>query len=170
MPPGSSPTTTVVPWIIRTAALGPLSLPVARLRFRLFARTIQPGGSLTDVHCWVDTGAPLSVVPFQFHNLASCGNRYPVRSPPGRANPARWATSTSGCRRTSPPIHGARCPSWPSLLTAILRVLPSPSCLAWSSSWPIQQALVCSRRLSRGTSCFLENHSPRPLPRYHRPG
>ena len=67
MPPASSPTTTVVPWAIRTVALGPLTLPIARLRFRLYARTNQPGGQLTDVNCWVDTGAPLSVVPYQVH-------------------------------------------------------------------------------------------------------
>lgn len=65
MPP--SPTTTAVSWDIQTLPLGRLTLPVARLNFQIHARTITPGLQYSPVDCWLDTGAPLSVVPFHIH-------------------------------------------------------------------------------------------------------
>lgn len=66
MPP--STTTTIVPWAIQTATLGPLKFPAARLSFKIFARTAAPGLQYSSVACWLDTGAPLSVVPFNVHH------------------------------------------------------------------------------------------------------
>lgn len=64
----ASPTTTAIPWSIQTITLGRLSFPAARLAFQLYSRSILPGRQLTSVDCWVDTGAPLSVIPFHVHD------------------------------------------------------------------------------------------------------
>lgn len=47
--------------------VGQLSIPVARLIIDLALPAVQ-GGAMAIEECWVDTGAPLSVVPFDVHN------------------------------------------------------------------------------------------------------
>lgn len=41
---------------------------MARLSFQLLARTILPARQVTSVDCWLDTGAPVSVIPFHVHD------------------------------------------------------------------------------------------------------
>jgi hypothetical protein len=62
-----SPTTTTVPWSIQTIALGGLSFSAARLTLQLYGRSILPGRRATSIDCWLDTGAPLTVIPFHVH-------------------------------------------------------------------------------------------------------
>lgn len=63
-----SSTTTPVAWSIQTVALGNLSFPIARLSFQLYGRTTLPARRVTSFDCWLDTGAPLTVIPFHAHN------------------------------------------------------------------------------------------------------
>lgn len=65
---GSSATTTAIAWSIRTIALRSLRFPSARLGFRFYGRTSLPAQHVTSVDCWLDTGAPLTVIPFHVHN------------------------------------------------------------------------------------------------------
>jgi hypothetical protein len=60
-------TSTRVEWVIQPVVLSTVSFPVARLRIRLYL--VNPPShpeSSFDIG-WVDTGAPLSVVPFHVH-------------------------------------------------------------------------------------------------------
>lgn len=61
-------TTSTIAWSIQTIALGNLNLPIARLSFQLYCRATLPGRRVTSVDCWLDTGAPLTVIPFHVHN------------------------------------------------------------------------------------------------------
>jgi hypothetical protein len=64
----SAPTSTVFSWWIRTAQIGGTAIPVARLRSPLFFRTLQAGITPAFQWCWLDTAAPLSVVPFRVYH------------------------------------------------------------------------------------------------------
>jgi hypothetical protein len=68
MPPAVFPTTTPVTWSIQSLNVGGLSFPAARLRFEVFARTVVAGSQVISENCWLDTAAPLSVVPFCVHD------------------------------------------------------------------------------------------------------
>ena len=59
---------TPVEWSIRTVALNAISFPVARLVVQLYFGTERPGPEAIQEPCWLDTGAPLSVVPFNLHH------------------------------------------------------------------------------------------------------
>jgi hypothetical protein len=63
-----SPAIAALFWDVRLVTLGSLTLSIARLRTTLFfPRTANAGGHLGTELCWVDTGAPLSVVPLRVH-------------------------------------------------------------------------------------------------------
>lgn len=47
--------------------MGSLAVPIARLRVQVFFPTSLPGQPLISQWCWLDTGAPLSVIPFSVH-------------------------------------------------------------------------------------------------------
>jgi hypothetical protein len=47
--------------------MGHMAVPIARLRVQVFFATNLPGQPLISQWCWLDTGAPLSVVPFSIH-------------------------------------------------------------------------------------------------------
>ena len=68
MVPTPSPTTTAVPWSIRTISVGKGTFPVARLSMQLYCRTVLPARHVTSADGWIDTGAPLSVIPFHVHH------------------------------------------------------------------------------------------------------
>jgi hypothetical protein len=57
-----------VEWVIQPVSLSAISFPVARLVVQLYFGTEPPGPENTQEPCWLDTGAPLSVVPFHFHH------------------------------------------------------------------------------------------------------
>jgi hypothetical protein len=57
-----------VEWLIQPVALTGLTFPLARLRIRLYLGTAPPGPQGTPQEGWLDTGAPLSVIPFHVHN------------------------------------------------------------------------------------------------------
>src|SRR5690349_13109240 len=63
-----SPTTTPIQWSIQTVSLGNLTIPGARLEIDLFLRTALPGLQVLAENGWIDTGAPLSVIPFHVHH------------------------------------------------------------------------------------------------------
>lgn len=63
----SPPSATELWWDVQMVRLGNLTLPSARLRSRLYFRTVLPGQPTVSQRCWLDTGAPLSVVPFDVH-------------------------------------------------------------------------------------------------------
>jgi hypothetical protein len=57
-----------VGWVIQSVALSGLTFPVARLRFRLYLGAALPDPQGTPQEAWLDTGAPLSVIPLHIHN------------------------------------------------------------------------------------------------------
>ena len=74
----SAPATTPVEWLIQPVAVGGLTLPVARLLVPLYFGVPPLGPTTATEICWLDTGAPLSVVPFHVHN-----QRLPWQALPG---------------------------------------------------------------------------------------
>jgi hypothetical protein len=64
----SAHVTTPVEWFIRPASVSGLSFPIARLLVPLYLGTSSPSPQTAKETCWLDTGAPLSVVPFHVHN------------------------------------------------------------------------------------------------------
>jgi hypothetical protein len=60
--------TTPLQWSIPWIQVGSVSIPAARLEVELFLRTILPGRQVVSEQGWLDTGAPLSVIPFHIHN------------------------------------------------------------------------------------------------------
>jgi hypothetical protein len=66
--PTPSPTTTVVPWSIRTVSVGGQNILAGRLSLQLSCRTVLPGRRAVSAACWIDTGAPATVVPFYIHH------------------------------------------------------------------------------------------------------
>lgn len=65
------PSTTALQWLVQIIRLGGQSVPIARLRTEIQLPTTQPGDPRVREWCWLDTGAPLSVIPFraQTHGL-----------------------------------------------------------------------------------------------------
>ncbi len=59
---------TPVGWSIRQISLSGISFPVARLVVQLYFGTKPPGSASAQEPCWLDTGAPLSVVPYYLHH------------------------------------------------------------------------------------------------------
>ncbi len=60
--------TTPLQWLIVWVRLGSLNIPTAHLDVELFLRSILPGRHVVSEQTWLDTGAPLSVIPFHVHN------------------------------------------------------------------------------------------------------
>jgi hypothetical protein len=60
-------TTTPFQWSIQSVTSAGVTIQSARLEVELFLRSTLPGLHLLCEQGWLDTGAPLSVVPFQIH-------------------------------------------------------------------------------------------------------
>ena len=64
----SSPRTTCpVEWSIQQITVGSISISAARLKVPIFLGNRPPSPSSPRDLCWLDTGAPLSIVPFHVH-------------------------------------------------------------------------------------------------------
>ncbi len=61
-------TRTPVEWLIQPITLCAISFPVARLVVHLYFGTAPPDPESVKEPCWLDTGAPISVVPFYLHH------------------------------------------------------------------------------------------------------
>ncbi len=59
---------TPVEWLIRPISVPAISFPAARLVVHLYFGTSPPEAEAAREPCWLDTGAPLSVVPFNVHH------------------------------------------------------------------------------------------------------
>jgi hypothetical protein len=70
-------TTTPVQWAIQPVTAGGLTLPSARLEVEVFLRSTSPGFVLLYEQAWLDTGAPLSVIPFHVYNCRLDWKRVP---------------------------------------------------------------------------------------------
>jgi hypothetical protein len=68
MSPPSARAMTPVKWSIRPISLRSIRFPVARLVAPIFFGADPPDPATAPEACWIDTGAPLSVVPFQVHH------------------------------------------------------------------------------------------------------
>jgi hypothetical protein len=55
-------------WFVRPLQLGTVSASIARLYGELHLPTVPSGTGLIKELAWLDTGAPLSVVPFDVHS------------------------------------------------------------------------------------------------------
>jgi len=53
-----------VEWVVQSVNVGGLTLMVPRLRAHMYLATVSPGPPRAPWPVWVDTGAPLSVIPF----------------------------------------------------------------------------------------------------------
>jgi hypothetical protein len=60
--------TTPVDWSILQLSVANQTLPVARLKVPLYLGAPPPGPESSRDLCWLDTGAPISVVPFHVHH------------------------------------------------------------------------------------------------------
>jgi hypothetical protein len=60
-------TTTSFQWAIQPVSLGSVTIHAARLEIEVFLHSMLPGMSLLCEQAWIDTGAPLSVAPYQIH-------------------------------------------------------------------------------------------------------
>lgn len=67
MAPPRAQATAPVDWSILSLSVSQLTLPVARLKVPLYLGAPPPGPESPRDLCWLDTGAPLSVVPFHVH-------------------------------------------------------------------------------------------------------
>jgi hypothetical protein len=56
-----------VEWLVRSVSVSGLTLAVPRLRINLYLATASTGPPNAAEPAWVDTGAPLSVIPFHVH-------------------------------------------------------------------------------------------------------
>jgi hypothetical protein len=63
----SSGTTTPIQWLVQLVSGGVLTISSARLEVEVFLRTTLPGLQVVSEQVWLDTGAPLSVIPFHVH-------------------------------------------------------------------------------------------------------
>jgi hypothetical protein len=63
-----APATTAVDWSILSLVLGISTLSVARLKVPLYLGAPPLGPQSPRDLCWLDTGAPVSVVPFHVHH------------------------------------------------------------------------------------------------------
>ena len=63
-----APTTSAVDWSILHVSVSNWTFPAARLEVPLYLGTLPPGPQSPRDLCWLDTGAPLSVVPFHVHH------------------------------------------------------------------------------------------------------
>ena len=61
-------TTTPILWDIKTVSQSGMTLRSARLELDVYLRSTSPGFVLLNEQAWIDTGAPLSVIPFHIHN------------------------------------------------------------------------------------------------------
>ncbi|MBI1831782.1 MAG: hypothetical protein HYR84_10065 [Planctomycetes bacterium] len=71
------PDTTAIRWSIQYVTTGSLTIPSARLEVEVFLRSALPGCQLICEQAWIDTGAPLSVIPFQVHHARLAWKRVP---------------------------------------------------------------------------------------------
>lgn len=60
--------TSAVDWLIQLVSLRNLTFPVARLKVPLCLGKPPAGPQSPRDLCWLDTGAPISVVPFHVHH------------------------------------------------------------------------------------------------------
>jgi hypothetical protein len=60
--------TSAVDWLIRQVSLKNLPIPVARLKVPLYLGMPRPIPQSPRDLCWLDTGAPISGVPFHVHH------------------------------------------------------------------------------------------------------
>lgn len=64
----STASTARVDWLIQTVSLSGVNLSLARLKVRCYLGTAPVSLHGTPQEGWLDTGAPLSVVPFHVHS------------------------------------------------------------------------------------------------------
>lgn len=68
MPPSSAPATVPVDWSILQFSVSGVTFPVARLKVPLYLGSPPPSPYSPRDLCWLDTGAPISIVPFHVHH------------------------------------------------------------------------------------------------------
>ena len=64
----TTPGSTDLEWLVQTVRIGGWAIPIARLRTEIYLPTASPGQPTIREWCWLDTGAPISVIPFHIHS------------------------------------------------------------------------------------------------------
>ena|SRR5437660_947885 len=80
MAPSSFSIHTPVDWVIHQGRKGSLTFPIARLRVQVLLRTGLLAQPFRPEWCWLDTGAPLSVIPFHVHSQGLPWQCFPASS------------------------------------------------------------------------------------------
>jgi len=78
--------------------VGNLAIPSARLEIEIFLRSIMPGRQIMSEQCWLDTGAPLSVIPFHVHHQRAAWRPVPSVTLTWAGQTVTLVMSTSGSR------------------------------------------------------------------------
>jgi hypothetical protein len=60
--------TSPVDWSILQLSVGNVTIPVARLKVPLYLGTPPPDPASPRDLCWLDSGAPISIVPYHVHH------------------------------------------------------------------------------------------------------
>jgi hypothetical protein len=59
-----APSTIELEWLVHTVRIAHLAVPIARLRSEICIEAATPAQARIRKRCWLDTGAPISVIPF----------------------------------------------------------------------------------------------------------
>lgn len=91
-PPALAP----VAWSIMHVSVSGVTLPEAQLEIPLHLGVPPPGPQSPRDLCWLDTGAPVSVVPFHVHHQRLAWQAIPGIKPPGPGSRVIWAVFAFG--------------------------------------------------------------------------
>jgi hypothetical protein len=157
----SARASTAVNWSIQPVSLNAISFPVARLLVQLYFGTERPGPQSAQESCWLDTGAPLSVVPFNIHH-----RRLVWQPIPGVQT--SWAGQVCDLGRidfwfpiNQPPHLRGPMSLLAKFAVVIPRVFGFRSCSDWNSSSPIKPNYNSPSRRMTEASCSLESLIPK---------
>src|SRR5258708_2074069 len=96
-----------VEWDIQPAGLTGLTLPIARLKVELYLATASPGPATVLRKAWLDTGAPLSVIPFHTKQQGRHWHPIPGIRVPGAGHPCQLGRVDCCLPTVQPPaLHG----------------------------------------------------------------
>src|SRR6266496_1634215 len=100
--------TTPVDWSIQQVSLGSLAFPAARLQVPLYLGAPPPSALSPRDLCWLDTGAPVSVVPFHVHHQRLAWQPLPGIRTTWAGQPCDLGRIDVWLTSSSPRISGAR--------------------------------------------------------------
>jgi hypothetical protein len=126
--------TSAVDWSILPVSLKNLIVPIARLEVPLFLGTPPPAPHSPWDLCWLDSGAPLSVVPFHVQHQRLAWQPIPGIRTTWAGQPCDLGRIDVWLQTEQPPTREAPFRCWPNFLKAIRPATSYPYCLDWNFS------------------------------------